>query len=222
MEQSTIVVPLAAAIVGAVLVALIQPAWTLVIGRKSRLHVSVRLHSFQMPRFLKEDIRSYLYAFDARVRPTEPRRELLQNFLPESGYTILKISNRSRSLIRGVSVRLDNNNNEFFADVSLDGSDRPSEDVRTLNVGDLHPNSICKIDIWTFSDYAEKSFGNPATRFIVSANDYDAIKYNICVSDYIVHRYFLLRKRYGWISFWVFLIVFNVLVQVLARLEPSN
>lgn len=206
----TIVVPLAAAIVGAIVVAIVQPVWTRFVGRTGYLNVSVDFSENHLPQFLSQAIDYYLSDYNNRRRLADSYIEKLRRIRHCDGYTRIYIENVSKSTIKGTTLRLKDNPELIFG-VSADKELKTSGYGRLVTIGDLPPNMRFTIELWTLNSYADRwSADKWRDRIAISADAYEKIKYKLSVPPHIGVLYFLFSKTLVKRTFWTLYIIFMI------------
>jgi hypothetical protein len=162
------------AIVGALLVAFLQPIWVKIISKASNLDVKVSYYSFSLPWLLETSIDEYIGNDKLNIKPTKEQREFLYKIKRSSGTGRITITNNSKRAIEGIVARC-KHSDEIILDVSVDSDIRKTALSKSCDIGVLRPNSTCIVNFWTTVDYAE-SAGAFRDAIEISANEYDRIK----------------------------------------------
>ncbi len=187
---------LGGAIVGALLVAILQPLWAAMLAPKSRLAVSITQQPYLVSSFLAKAVEEYAalrWSSQTKIRPKEDIIEKLR-WLASRGLTVIvDIENRSNKIIENISIHL-KDSSDFLADYLIDGSVECYFFGKNLEIGDLKPDSRCRIVIWhkygIISDY-----GGPDEDLIkITARQYDEIYKIFPIPPYISFKYILFKR----------------------------
>jgi hypothetical protein len=198
----------AGAVLGALLTAFVQPLWTALLGRQSKLQVEIAYHHFQYPKFLKQAIADYIYNYKLNVRPTEQVKTKLRALDLKSGLSQLKISNRSKRSIEEIVIHLEGSG-EFISDLTADGVTRDTAFGRSVTVGTLRAGAECNLVMWTPNDLTGRWSGF-RTAIQVTAKEYDTISLAFPAPGYVISEKILISRRLFWRTFWTLLLLLNV------------
>ena len=193
---------------GALLTAFVQPLWTALLGKQSKLHIEIVHNHFQYPKFLQEAISEYIYNYRLNVRPTEQQATKLRALNLKSGLSQLKIANRSKKSIEDIAIHLDGSG-EFFADLTVDGERRDSVFGKSYVIGNLRAGAECYLAIWTASDLTGR-WSSSRTAVQVSAKEYDKISLVFPAPGYVISEKILLSRKLFWRTFWTLMLLLNV------------
>ena len=197
----------AGAILGALLTAFVQPLWERLIYKSSKLQVQIEHGSHRIPTFLKKAISEYIYNYKLKVQPSEETKAKLREFANKDGLSLIRIKNQSTRSIEGLVVHLDRNQ-DFIADVTIDGEKRDSYYGKLCEIGRLRAGAECKLILWTPTENTGRWSAKDAVT--VSASEYDKITVTLPPPDYIQQSYVLLPSRFFWRAFWTILILINI------------
>lgn len=196
----------AGAILGALLTAFLQPLLTHRLSSRSELEVEITHAPFRIPQFLQDAMDSYRRNYKLNIRPTEQFKNQLLSLGYSHGVSLLKIKNKSKKLIEGVTVHFDGNS-EFFCDLTMDGVTNETEYCKSFEIGNLRAGSECTLTFWTRVDNTSRWLS--ADKIVVSAREYDRISVRFPPPDYIQSKNFIVSQKLVWRSFWIFLALFN-------------
>lgn len=180
------------ALIGALLTAIIQPLWANFIAPKSRIHVTIAPHLLKLPAFLRDGISDYRFNYRLNIKPTEETKENLGEIGRASGHYRIRVENKSKSSIKGLTIRLADGT-KFLADI--DGKEAATFSGKSLDLGTLHPESTITAHIWTYSDGSQSEWQRVEELIMVRAESYDKILTTIEVAGYIRGSYFLVPKK---------------------------
>jgi hypothetical protein len=197
------------AVLGALLTAFVQPLWTALLGKQSKLHVEIFHHQFQYPKFFQQAIFDYVHNYKLNIRPTEQIRNRLRELDRKSGLSQLKISNHSKRSIEDIVIHLEGNG-EIITDLTIDGETQDSQFGRKHTIGSLRAGGECKLAIWTPSDLTGR-WSSSRTAIHVSAKEYDKISLSFPAPEYVTSEKILISRKLFWRSFWFLLLLMNVL-----------
>lgn len=192
-----LVIALGSAIIGALLVAFVQPIWTNRIGPKSSLSVTVSISPFSLSTFLRKSISDYAdlrWNAKSNIRPSKESIEKLSSTALCSNYIQVSIVNSSNKSIDGISLSL-KNHFEFIADVSVGKSSRETFFGSVCEIGELKPQSECKVDIWSGSLWYSSKYPPDKDLVKITAREYDRILVKYPEPLHIKSNYFLLSKN---------------------------
>jgi hypothetical protein len=197
------------AVLGALLTAFVQPLWTALLGKQSKLHVEIAHHHFQYPKFFREAISGYVYNYKLNIRPTQQITDKLRALDRKSGLSQLKISNRSKRSIEDIVVHLEGSG-EFISDLTIDGETRDTAFGKSYTIGPLRAGADCTLVIWAASDLTGR-WSSSRTAIQVSAKEYDKISLDFPTPGYVVAEKILISRKLFWRSFWALLILMNII-----------
>lgn len=184
--MSDIVLTLIGAVSGAVAGAFLQPVCAAAISSKSNLLVTVSLYPFSTPNVFKKLIRSTEGSNQRRQESDsniERRLWIFEHFIQ---YIEVVITNKGRKTINNVSISFANNQ-EFLADITLNGKYDSTVVDNSINVETLLPGSKCRIYIWA---------NGSGSDIKVTANEYDRIKYKHNINYINMDNYCHIHKLY--------------------------
>lgn len=199
---------LGGAVLGALLTAFLQPFLTNLLGKRSKLSIEIVHSPFELPKFLKDSIDTYIYDYRSKIRPTIEVKDKLRSIRDRSGMSNVKILNRSKKSIEDIVVYLDGDR-DFVCDLDIDGQARPSEFTKTYSVGTLRAGAECNLTLWTSTDFTGRWYSSQ-TNIKVSAKEYDTIKIRLPPPGYIGAQKFLISRKIFWIAFWIIFFMMNL------------
>jgi hypothetical protein len=199
----------AGAVLGALLTAFVQPLWTALLGKQSKLQIKIAHHHFQIPTFFQEAISEYIYNYKLNVRPTQQARDNLRALNQKSGLSLLTITNRSKRSIEDIAIHLEGSG-EFVCDLTLDGETRGSAIGRSFTIGNLRAGAECNLAIWTPSDLTGR-WSSWDSAIQISAKEYDKISIAFPVPGHVTAQKFLLPRKLFWVAFWVLIVAMNII-----------
>jgi hypothetical protein len=195
------------AILGALLVAFLQPIWAIWLNPKSRLAVKITHNSFKIPVHLRNSIDQYTYNYHLKIRPTDAEKEKRRTIKNCNGLSSIELNNLSKRTITSISIR-DSGGSVIMVDHSIDGERKDTFFGKNFDIEKLKPRSVVKAEIWTSRDYADNSWSEPRDQIIVTASEYDRIRTNVSYHSYIKSKNFIVRRRYFWYAFWIILVIY--------------
>ena len=194
---------------GALLTAFVQPLWTVLLGRQSKLHVEIAHNHFRFPKFFRDAISEYIYNYKLNVRPSQEMRDKLRTLDRKSGLSTLKIANRSKRSIEDIVVYLEGSG-EFVCDLTLDGETRDSAFGRSYTIGNLRAGAECTLALWTPSDLTGR-WSSSRTGIQITAKEYDMISLTYPAPGYVLAEKILLPRKLFWRAFGILIFLANVI-----------
>ncbi|MGB3537977.1 MAG: hypothetical protein WBA42_07440, partial [Mesorhizobium sp.] len=146
------------AILGALLVAFLQPIWASWLNPKSQLAVKITHNSFKIPTHLRDSIDEYTYNYRLKIRPTETEKEKLRAIRNCDGVSVIELKNLSKRTITSISIR-DSRGSAIILDHVIDGERKDTFFGKNFDIEKLKPKSVVQANIWTPHDYADNSWG---------------------------------------------------------------
>lgn len=195
-----------AAIVGGLLTALLQPLWTNLLGKRSKLTVEINHYPFSVPQFIVNSIEEYLNNYKLNVRPKKEVSRALHEFHYKAGYSIVQFRNRSKKAIEGIVVHLEGNA-EFWADLRIDGENKQTQFVKSYQIGALRAGGECTLKLWSANQQTFR--WNYKDAIAITAQDYDKISIHFPPTDYIVGSKILLSRKF--VTFTMFILATLIL-----------
>jgi hypothetical protein len=196
---------LGGAILGALLVAFIQPIWTNRITPKSQLQVTVRKTAIEVPKYLINSIKTYgdiRWNESINFRPNNDEVDNLRKIAQSRTLAIVTINNSSNKTIEDVHASLDGNRDAVF-DIEKNGINSDTTFSNLVQIGDMKPGAIAIVKIWS-DEYLSEFFGPERSPINITAKEFDKISIQYPKPDYIEHRYFIINKNVlGW-AFFIF------------------
>jgi hypothetical protein len=187
---------LGGAVLGALLVALIQPIWTKRIGPQSKLIVTVRVAPLTVPQYLREAVESYAslrWSEKSNIRPSVEDIKKLRNIAQSSAHFTVDILNNSNKSIDGIVLHL-KNHPEFVADLIV-GKSVTTMFGSVLDIGALKPKSECKVALWA-TQWVSDNYPPDRDIISVTAKEYDSIVIDYPYPEYISKRYLMLNRTF--------------------------
>jgi hypothetical protein len=196
MDLHQILLAIGSAVVGALLVAFIQPWWTNTISLKSKLVVTIWQYPFLVTKFMQASIEEYRdlrWNQDSKFRPSLEHIDKLRNATRAQTFSKIVIENRSKHFIESVKLST-KNSSEFCADFQKDGLETATYFGKTLEIGDLMPDSTCLIYVWLPHDIYSDYIGPEKEKFKITAKKYDHIEIRHPAPEYITRKNYLADK----------------------------
>jgi hypothetical protein len=224
--EGQLVIAFGSAVLGALLVAILQPLWTNLIQPKSSLLVTVRQYKFDISRYLRDAISEYSawqWHNNRGIRPQRDTIKKLERCVESKSYFEIDIVNNSNKTIEDVEIHV-KNTGTFVAEYEIEGSKKSIFFGELLEIGMLRPNSKCNVLIWPESIYYSDLFYPDKDSIVITAKQFDKIKMRYPLPSGVTRNFILINKTYLFFSFmfivsfsWIVPLVISKLINMYAR-----
>jgi len=196
---------LVSAIIGAVLTAFLQPVFETFFRRKALLKILLDVNSYATPEFIKKAIVENL--FSSKELPLV-NDEIFKRLTNSDSFVSITIHNDSKKSINGISIRTPTEG--IFQRIV--GKNADCQKGERFLIGSLQGGEDAKVLFWAFPNLTHINEKYILQNIIISADEYDKVSYRFQKKEYISTKYFMLRKSWFWVAYWLiigFQVVYN-------------